>query len=190
MKKKYFVLLLLAGCLMSCARRDCRAFSSNEAELCIPETNLLGSVIFLPEVGDNEVGFFIGESMASADRVIVSLTRRDYLCQSFEDDDDKWRCLTWDPLQPQTGEQGQIVKTYTSETEATWVYGYAGSSDADSLASCRSISGQTGGARCFTEGRYNDLAYSAIFYDPRPGGVLQVHSDVEEQIQQWDTKAR
>lgn len=190
MKRRGFLSFLLIGCLMSCTKDDCRTFSSQETKLCIPESNILGSVMSLPEVSKNEIGFFLGDSMASDDRVIVTLTRREYLCQSFREEEAKRRCQTSGAPQKQSDKASEIVRTYTSATRSTWIYRYSGSADKDSLASCRSVSGRPGAGRCFTEGRYKDLAYSAIFYDPRPGGVLKVRTDVEEQIKRWEGKAR
>jgi hypothetical protein len=174
---------------MGCDKRDSRKFSSEETELYLPESRILGSVMFLPEISENEIGFFLGGSLASNDRVIVTLTRRDYLCQSFTEDQAKKRCLTREMVQRSRDKANEIVKTYTNEERSTWVYGRSGDSAADSLATCRSIAEQPRTGRCFTEGRYKDIAYSAIFYDLRSGGVLKVRADVEKQIMDWDAKA-
>lgn len=189
MIRKSFILILLVGLLMSCNKSNSRKFSSEEAELYIPEFRILGPVMFMPEISDNEIGFFLGEGLASNDSVIVTLTRREYLCQSFKEEQAKRLCLTSKVAPRLRDEENDIIKTYTNEEKSTWTYGHAGASPFDSLATCRRIAGKPGTGRCFTEGRYKDLAYSAIFYDLRSGGVLKVRADAEKQIKNWDAKA-
>lgn len=185
--KRNLAVVLLVGLLASCAQKSCRIFASRETSFCIPNENVLGSLWFLGKVSSNEVGFRTGQA-ADASLINVTLTRREYLCTIRESGSQSQFCRPAAAKDPAYRKSYRVVRTYLNERKSAWTYGVEGSEDGNPLANCNSMQDRPNVGLCTTSGEYKDIVYSVNFFDSRAGGVVQVMTDVDTQIRQWEVK--
>jgi hypothetical protein len=183
--RRNLALASVCGFLGGCASHSCQRFQSSETAVCIPQEAKLGSLWYLSEVSEDEVGFRIGNPR-NPDSVTVTLTRRELFCTAS---DEVARKLYCHPSAKEAGEDRQehsVVRVYLDQGKSTWTYVYARLPGALPLAHCSALLHDPNVGRCVTDSIYKDLVYSAIFLDSRAGGVQKVWADVHSQIKRWE----
>ena len=185
LKARSLLVASVAWSLAACSDIGCRGFESSETAFCIPSANALGSIWFLGRVSRNEIGFQLDPSLGEA-LITVTLTRRDYLCQIVSSEERERYCR---PAKVRTlagPPEHEVVRVQSGGYETSWTYEVPGAVGQQPLAHCSAIPSDPTVGRCITSGEYKDVVYSAIFLDSGPGGVVQVRTDVEEKLREWE----